>query len=139
LVGDVTPGSIYAHIDQSLGPWDQRPVFKTNVKSFVSLRKVQPPIMLNELQRIVEFFPSSGQEFQLDPTFEPERQVIDVSIPPPNPMNTEKFAILQKYNRIGLVVPIGAPHMWHAAMGSKLCKLTVLGEHYRRLVAQGRI
>jgi len=40
LVGDVTPGGVYAHIDQSLGPWEQRPVFKTNVKSFVSLRKV---------------------------------------------------------------------------------------------------
>ncbi len=35
LVGDITPGSIYAHIDQSLGPWAQRPVFKTNVKTFV--------------------------------------------------------------------------------------------------------
>jgi hypothetical protein len=31
LVGDITPGSVYAHIDQSLGPWKQRPVFKTNV------------------------------------------------------------------------------------------------------------
>ncbi len=40
LTGDVTPGSIYAHIDQSLGAWEQRPVFKTNVKQFVSLRKV---------------------------------------------------------------------------------------------------
>jgi hypothetical protein len=40
LVGAVTPGSVYAHIDQSLGPWDQRPVFKTNVKSFVSLEHV---------------------------------------------------------------------------------------------------
>lgn len=38
LVGDITPGSVYAHIDQSLGPWAQRPVFKTNVKTFVSLR-----------------------------------------------------------------------------------------------------
>jgi len=25
LMGDITPGSVYAHIDQSLGPWDQRP------------------------------------------------------------------------------------------------------------------
>jgi uncharacterized caspase-like protein len=25
LVGDITPGSVYAHIDQSLGPWAQRP------------------------------------------------------------------------------------------------------------------
>ena len=39
LVGDVTPGSVYAHVDQSLGPWSQRPIFKTNVKEFVSLRK----------------------------------------------------------------------------------------------------
>lgn len=139
LVGDVTPGSVYAHIDQSLGPWDQRPVFKTNVKSFVSLRKVQPPISLSELQRITEFFPSSGFELRLDPSFEPERQNQDLAIPSPNPVNTAKFAILQKYNHVNLVVPVDAPHMWHAAMGSKACKLTVLGEHYRRLVEQGRI
>jgi uncharacterized caspase-like protein len=40
LVGDITPGSVYAHIDQSLGPWEQRPIFKTNVKNFTTLRKV---------------------------------------------------------------------------------------------------
>jgi hypothetical protein len=139
LVGDVTPGSVYAHIDQSLGPWDQRPVFKTNVKSFVSLRKVQPPIGLRELQRIIEFFPSPGFEYRLDPTFEPELTGRPLTAPGPNPANTEKFAILQKYNRVNLVVPVGAPHMWHAAIESKTCKLTVLGEHYRRLVEKGRI
>lgn len=139
LVGDVTPGSIYAHIDQSLGPWDQRPVFKTNVKSFVSLRRVQPPIALAELQRITEFFPTPGYEFPLDPSYEPERQGSDSTTPPPNPINTPKFAVLQKYNRVGLVVPVDAPHMWHAAMGSKSCRLTVLGEHYRRLVERGRL
>jgi hypothetical protein len=132
LVGDVTPGSVYAHIDQSLGTWEQRPVFKTNVKSFVSLRKVQPPIGLAELQRLTEFFPSPGYDFRLDPSFEPESGN-------PNPINTEKFAVLQKYNRVNLVVPIDAPHMWHAAMESKSCKLTVLGEHYRRLVERKRI
>lgn len=139
LVGDVTPGSVYAHIDQSLGPWDQRPVFKTNVKSFVSLRKVQPPIGMRELQRIIEFFPSPGFEYPLDPTFEPEITGRPPTAPGPDPANTEKFAILQKYNRVNLVVPVGAPHMWHAAIESKSCKLTVLGEHYRRLVEQGRI
>ncbi|HEF4758625.1 TPA: caspase family protein [Pseudomonas putida] len=139
LVGEVTPGSIYAHIDQSLGPWDQRPVFKTNVKSFVSLRRVQPPISLSDLQRITEFFPVSGQDFLLDPSFEPERQNPDPSIPVPDPINTAKFAVLQRYSRVGLIVPVDAPHMWHAAMESKSCRLTVLGEHYRRLVERGRI
>lgn len=132
LVGDVTPGSVYAHIDQSLGPWEQRPVFKTNVKSFVSLRKVQPPITLADLQRIAEFFPSPGFEFRLDPSYEPESSK-------PNPKNAAVFAILQKFNRVNLVVPVDAPHMYPAAMSNKSCKLTVLGEHYRRLVERKRI
>ena len=38
LLGDVTPGSIYAYIDQSLGAWEQRPVFKTN-KNLGDVRK----------------------------------------------------------------------------------------------------
>jgi len=139
LVGDITPGSVYAHIDQSLGPWDQRPVFKTNVKRFISLRKVQPPIDLGDLQRIAELFPTPGFEFPLDPSFEPERPVVDTGLPAPNPLNTAKFAILQKLNRVNLVVPVDAPHMWHAAMERKTCKLTVLGEHYRRLVQRNRI
>jgi hypothetical protein len=139
LVGDVTPGSVYAHIDQSLGSWEQRPVFKTNVKSFVSLRNVQPPIALADLQRIVELFPIAGGEFRLDPSFEPELAGRPSGAVQPNPANTSKFAILQKYNRVNLVVPVGAQHMWHAAMESRSCKLTVLGEHYRRLVEKDRI
>ncbi len=132
LVGEVTPGSVYAHIDQSLGSWEQRPVFKTNVQSFVSLRKVQAPIALADLHRITELFPSIGYEFPLDPSFEPESDN-------PHPENTEKFGVLQKYARVNLVVPVGTPHMYYAAMESKSCKLTVLGEHYRRLVEKGRI
>lgn len=139
LVGDVTPGSVYAHIDQSLGPWQQRPLFKTNVKSFVSLRKVQPPISLAELQRILDFFPTPGFEFKLDPSFEPELKGRDPGMPPPNPLNTAIFSILQKFNRVNLLAPVGVPHMWNAAMQSKACKLTVLGEHYRRLVFDKRI
>lgn len=139
LVGDVTPGSVYAHIDQSLGAWKQRPVFKTNVKNFVSLRRVQPPIALADLQRLTEFFPGPGFEFKLDPTFEPEVTGRPAGAPPPKPENTATFAVLQKYNRVNLVVPVDAPHMWHAAIESKSCKLTVLGDHYRRLVEQGLI
>jgi hypothetical protein len=139
LVGDVTPGSVYAHIDQSLGPWGaQRPVFKTNVKSFVSLRKATPPIPLVDLQALATHVPQAGYEFKLDPAYEPERtedQRRDASIPPPDPEKNAVFAVLQKYVKVNLVRPIDAPHMWHAAMQGKSCKLTALGEHYRRLVA----
>jgi len=139
LTGDITPGSVYAHIDQSLGAWEQRPVFKTNVKQFVSLRKVSPPISTSDLRRLTEFFPSPGFEFPLDPTFEPEMKGRDPGMPLPNLENTRTFAVLQSYNRLNLLVPVGVPHMWNAAMESETCKLTVLGEHYRRLVEKSRI
>jgi len=139
LTGDITPGSIYAHIDQSLGAWEQRPVFKTNIRQFVSLRKTSPAIAIEDLRRITEFFPAPGFSFQLDPTFEPEMKGRDEGTPPPDPDNTKKFAILQRYNRLNLLVPDGAPHMWNAAMESKSCRLTALGEHYRRLVEKDRI
>ena len=73
LVGDVTPGSIYAHIDQSLGPWVQRPFFKTNVKRFVSLRKTLPPIEIADLRKIKTHFPTPYYQIQLDPAYERER------------------------------------------------------------------
>lgn len=139
LTGDITPGSVYAHIDQSLGAWEQRPVFKTNVKQFVSLRKTTPPIPTEELRKISDLFPTPGYEFKLDPSFEPELKGRDEDMPPPDEENTEKFALLQRFNRLNLLVPVNAQHMWNAAMESKSCKLTALGEHYRRLVEKNRI
>ena len=139
LTGDISPGSVYAHIDQSLGAWEQRPVFKTNVTKFVSLRRVTPPITVSDLRRITEFFPSEGYEFALDPTYEPEMRGRTPGMPAPDPENTKKFAVLQQYNRLNLLRPVRAPHMWHAAMESQACRLTALGEHYRRLVEKDRI
>jgi len=139
LLGNVTPGSVYAYIDQSLSTWEQRPVFKTNVQQFVALRSVPPRVSKEELRRLAEFFTSRGATFQLDPSYEPEKAGRDSNAPPPNEENTQVFALLQKFNRVNLVVPEGAPHMWHAAMQSKACKLTVLGEHYRDLAVRKRI
>lgn len=139
LTGDITPGSVYAHIDQSLGAWEQRPVFKTNVKQFVSLRKTTPVISIDDLRQITSLFPAPGFSFKLDPSFEPEMKGRNNGMSLPDPQNTRKFAILQKYNRLNLLIPENAPHMWNAAMESKSCRLTALGEHYRRLVAKNRI
>lgn len=142
LVGDVTPGSVYAHIDQSLGPWRQRPLFKTNVRTFVSLRKAAAPIALTELQQLAVHFPQADFVFPLDPSYERERsaeQLADANIAAPDPDRTAIFAVLQNYVKVNLVRPVGAPHMWHAAMQSKSCELTVLGQHYRNLVAANLI
>lgn len=132
LVGDVTPGSVYAHIDQALGPWEQRPIFKTNVRRFISLRETTAPIELDDLKRITDLFPNPAFEFPLDPSYEPDSEN-------PDPEHTKCFAILQKYSHVNLVKPIDSDHMYFAAMQSKACRLTALGVHYWNLVNKDRI
>ncbi len=133
LRGHITPGSVYAYIDQALGPWDQRPVFKTNVTRFTSLRTINPQVPLETLRKLTEYFKEPEQEHHLDPTYEFDNK--DIAIP-------EKVAImkdLQKFVSVGLVVPVGEEHMYYAAQNSKSCKLTALGYHYWRLVSDGKI
>ena len=132
LVGEISPGSIYSYIDQALGLWQQRPVFKTNVERFVSIRNVRPPIALEDLRRITEFFPNINYEFPLDSSYETTSSNADKD-------NTQIFSILQKYNRLNLVVPVGEEHMYYAAINQKSCRLTPLGVHYWNLVDRERI
>lgn len=139
LNGRITPGGVYAHIDQSLGDWEQRPVFKTNIKRFFSLRAVKPKLTTEQILRLTDFFPEPETRFALDPTYEPEMKGRDEGMPAPIAEHTEKFSLLQKFNRHGLVVPVGVEHMWNAAMQSTSCELTPLGRHYRRLVENNLI
>ena len=140
LLGEVSVGSAYAYIDLSLGNWAQRPMFKTHVNKFVHLRTAKPPIPIEDLRQLAVHFPSPKYRFPLDPAYEPERNGSEpAGTPPPDPEGTKVFAQLQRYNRVNLVRPVDAPHMWHAAMWSKSCELTVLGQHYRELAAKGRL
>ena len=60
LCGRITPGSIYAYVDQALGAWDQRPIFKTNVTRFSSLRNVEPQVPLDTLRQPRGLLPWPG-------------------------------------------------------------------------------
>lgn len=115
-------------------------MFKTNIKKFVSLREADAPIELVKLQQLTILFSQPTEELQLDPGYEPERTGNeDDSVPPPDPAKNADFAVLQELVKVNLVRPVGAPHMWHAAMQCKACELTVLGQHYWKLVKQDLI
>ena len=137
LLGEVSPGSIYAYIDRSLGGWDQRPVFKANIKTFVSIRKNVPPIQIDKLRKITKLFTSPSEEYRLDPTYEPDKHEADVK--EVNKEHEAIFSLLQKYVKLNLVVPAGEEHMYYAALHHKSCKLTAQGRHYWNLVSKGTI
>ncbi|HEY4875444.1 MAG TPA: caspase family protein [Puia sp.] len=142
LRGHITPGSVYAYIDQALGPWDQRPVFKTNITRFTSLRTVTPQVPIEILRKLIEYFPTPQDEFVLDPSYEDtnkpdiEHKIIE---PHAKPENIVVFKHLQKFQGVGLIIPVDEQYMYFAAMNSKSCKLTALGYHYWRLVKEKRI
>lgn len=140
--GQITPGSIYAYIDQALGPWEQRPVFKTNVSRFTALREVPPRLPLPMLKKITEYFPLPEEQHQLDPSYEysnnPEIKPAYCT-PFADALNVDIFKVLQKMFSAGLVEPVGEEHMYWAAMHGKSCRLTPLGAHYWRLVKENRI
>lgn len=140
--GDITPGSIYSYIDQALGAWEQRPVFKTNITEFISLRKITPKVHIEVLRKIIQYFPEPGHEFSLNPSYEDtnsDKVKHSVIKPFAKAGNVSVFKDLQKFQSVGLVVPVNTPYMYFAAMESKSCRLTALGYHYWRLVKAKRI
>jgi uncharacterized caspase-like protein len=142
VTGHITPGGIYAYIDKALGSWQQRPVFKTNVTRFSPLRTVKPQVANDILQRIIRYFPNPEQEHLLDPSYEPTNATDvehNVVIPYANSDNVAIFKDLQKLESVGLVVPCGEEHMYFAAMNSKSCRLTSVGQHYWRLANDKKI
>jgi len=142
LRGHISPGGAYAHIDQALGAWEQRPVFKTNVTRFTSLRTISPQVPLDVLRKIIKYFPKPQDEFKLNPSYEDTNDKNikhDIVEPFARPDNVSVFKNLQKLQSVGLVVPVNATYMYFAAMESKSCRLTSLGSHYWQLVKDKRI
>lgn len=137
VIGNVTVASVYAYVDQTLGAWDQRPLLKSHVARLLPLRVCVPSVELDILRFVVDYFPTREFIFPLDPTYEPDKRALsraDKEKYPKNPEHEAIFAHLQKYRAAGLLVPDGAEHLYFAAMRSKACKLTPLGQFYWDLV-----
>lgn len=132
VLGDVTVAAIYAYVDQALGPWDQRPLFKSHVSTLTALRKCSPAVPIEVLRRLPEWFPQPDSVFPLDPSYEPEAE-------PSHSENEKVLGLLQKCNRAKIIDPVDEEHMYFAAIHSTGCRLTPLGKHYWRLANEGRI
>lgn len=134
--GNITPASLYSYVDQSLGAWQQRPVFKTNISQFLPIRTIQAKVPKAILRKLSLYFMNPTDEYRLDPSYEftndptVEHNVVE---PYATSSNVAIFKDLQLFESVGLIEPVGEEHMYFAAMNSKSCKLTALGLHYWKL------
>ena len=132
LRGNITPGSLYAYVDEALGAWDSRPIFKTNVVSFSAVRRVPPKIPLEIMRNLTIYFSDADSEYKLNPTYE----YTEVSAVPGN---VKVMKELQKFQSVGLVVLVDSEFMYNAAMDSRSCRLTALGYQYWRLAKESKL
>ena len=141
VIGRVTPASLYAHVDQTLGAWEQRPVYKANVQSFISLREVSPKVPKEILRRLPQYFPTASHVLKLGPSFEPDRgeEAERLKSVPVNDDNVRIYRELQKCHQHCLITPTDHEYMWHTAVFSGGCHLTATGAHYRRLAERKKI
>lgn len=134
--GNITPAGLYSFVDQSLGAWEQRPVFKTNISRFLPIRTVKPKVSKEVLRKLSTYFKEPTSELQLDSSYEftnaPDVKH-EYKKPYANNENVKKFKELQLYESVGIVEPVGEKHMYFAAMNGKTCRLTPLGLHYWKL------
>ncbi len=127
--------------------------------SFAPLRKIPPKVPFETLRKITQYFPTADSEHTLNPTYEdteptaiPDTQYFPTADsehtlnptyedtePTAIPENVKIFKDLQKYQSVGLVVPVDAEFMYFAAINSTSCRLTALGYQYWRLVNEKKL
>ncbi|MEM7510152.1 MAG: caspase family protein [Bacteroidota bacterium] len=130
--GDVSIAGLYAYADQLLGPWDQRPLFKSHVSRIKPIRKCSSKVDLRILRGLPNYFEFNDSQHQLDPSYEPTCE----------PKDQDKEAIfsdLQELVSVGLVAPVDEEHMYYAAINEKSCELTLLGKFYWKLAKEKKI
>jgi uncharacterized caspase-like protein len=132
VLGHVTAASIYAYVEQALGSWDQRPLFKAHVATLTPLRKTTPAVKLETLRQLSDWFTTPNAAFPLDPSYEHTTD-------PQDEQHQDIFRGLQEMSRCKLVEPIGEEFMYYAAVNSKACRLTPLGQQYWRMAQAKRI
>lgn len=132
VLGNVTVASIYAYVEQALGPWEQRPMFKAHVAKLVPVRRSEQAVPLEVLRELPAWFTSADHYLPLDPSYED-------SVEPRHADHELVFKKLQKCRDSKLVEAVGEEYMYFAAINSKSCRLTPLGRHYWRMAQAGRI
>lgn len=132
LLGTVSTASIYSHVEPIFGAWDQRPLFKTYVSRSTPVRRCLPLIDPDILRELPTLFSTSDTPLKLDKTYEPTEK-------PKGHENEKTFSKLQKLTQKGLVKPDEEDHMYYAAMNSKSCSLTPLGQFYWHLAKSNKI
>lgn len=132
LDGKVTIASVYAYVERALAGWDQSSLFVSHVSRLIELRKCTTEIDPAILRRLPHYFPTADYAYPLDPSYEPTAE-------PRHAEHEAIFGHLQRMRAARLLVPVGADHLYFAALESRSCRLTPLGKYYWKLAGENKL
>jgi hypothetical protein len=132
VMGKVSAAAIYAHADQALGAWDQRPMYKSHASRLTPVRQCEPAVPLAILRQLPKIFPDPMVTIKLDPTYEYTMSVAD-------PDHVAVFNTLKIYRNSRLVRTTDQDDLYFAAMQSGGVRLTGLGRYYWKLAKEGKV
>ncbi len=132
LRGYISAASIYAYVDQALGPWDQRPIYKSYSSKLAPLRRCEPQVPDAVLRELPNLFPLPDEIYLLDPSHEHTHESA----------KKEKVAVfdqLKLLRNAHLLRTVAGEDLFCAAINSGPVELTPLGRFYWRLSSRKRI
>lgn len=130
--GHVSAAAVYAYVDQALGAWDQRPIYKSYTSTVSALRNCKAPVPDQVLQDLPKLFKRPDSLHQLRPSYEythktAKKNKIDIF---------DQFKILRDAR---LLRTVDGQDLYFAALNSSAAVLTPLGQFYWRLAKNDRI
>lgn len=130
--GRVSAASIYAYVEQALGAWDQRPVYKSHADRLPPVRYCNAWVSDSLLRELTTIFPRHDSTFPMDRSFEHTESAA-------RPENVELFDKFKVLRNARLLTTQEDKDLYFVALESKWVQLTPLGQFYWELVKRERI
>lgn len=129
--GQVSAASIYAYAEQALGPWDQRPMYKSHANRLPPVRLCEPTVPDSILRALPKIFKKADACLRLSPANER-------TDPSAQPRKVELFDQLKILRNAGLLVTQEKRDLYFVALERKWVKLSALGQFYWNLAQNKR-
>ena len=130
--GRVSAASIYGYVEQALGSWDQRPLYKSHADRLPPLRCCIPIISDSLIRTLPKIFEKSSTIVVMNKSFEH-------TMPEAIKENVDLFNKFKEFRNAGLLKTETNKDLYYTALGSEGVYLTLLGQFYWQLADAGRI
>ena len=131
--GRVSAASMYAYVEQVLGPWQQRPVYKSHAKRLKAVRRCTPAVTDSLLLKLPKLFPTEHHRYRMDKSYEwSEKKHAKKK-------HVRIFNDFKKLRNAGLLATEDQEDLYFVALKKLHVSLTPRGRYYWRLVKKGRL